>query len=895
MSSCSNSTCTVKAREDQTLDKHLEEVNKLGNEHLENLSLNFHPLLRAIMDCSNHIVTYTHDIGKATSFFQDYIKNNKAQNSQLTRNPKLKNHSLFSSLYTVSLFIVLQDFLVDSVKETRFGEVSVKEIFRYFGFLSQLIVRCHHSSSLKDLITVANDLFQQEILKLHKIRFNNLNKECVRCILLNNLLPKVGSIEYKEKNLFNLTPSNYDDIVEKVTYTVERIIEDKKYKNNIYSGLIGANGSLDSADFDLLQQLFFCGKILFSILIKGDIMSATLGLCTPKSPVLSIEDFKQRLHSYLVDKKFYLEKEEYPKFFSSLNQRRRFILNLLMKYNLNHTSSGSIFLLSVPTGFGKTLSSLYFASRTDSPQGNKNTEEFLIHPRLIYSLPFLSIIEQTQDEVQRFITKTKKPDEVPTGLLLVHHHLTNPEYIQKDEEDYRASVSQFLIDSWNSQYVITTFNQLLNAIFKTTKKDSLKFSQILNTTWILDEVQSIPLKYWKLLESVFLLMTTKFHNNLILMSATLPKIIDTKQETQNSGIINLLITEDTRKRLVENLSRISLEFFGEIEQTDFFSKMSKLVKEQQEQNILIVLNTRRSAQELFKYLKIQLRSQKNSKLIFLAATMIPKHKKRVITNVKELIEESKKNSDQVIMVATQCIEAGIDIDFDLVIRDFSPLDNIIQVAGRCNRNNSERKGRVIVYQIYKKHNTHEAFLADYIYDSHLLILTKNLIYGSKQKLSTPIIVPECKIYDLVKQHYNNIVDFFSKGSMASEIDGYKEHIKHFRYNSLSESFKLIEDQKAFSFFIEIDEKASNLLKKIKELYKPRKKLDQNYFDQILLIKKCIQNYIVVAYLNQNEREILRELESFRYFHIIPKEKIKHFYSEEIGLCINKELRYERLP
>lgn len=865
--------------------------------------MNLDSYLRDLTHLSLVITTFTHDLGKATQFFQDFL-DDKDDNS------KLKNHSLFSAVFTIATFQVLEDYLKTEFLNQEINHSNYSNIFNLFKFISQLIVRSHHGS-LKNLSRVYKD-YSSEIVENHKKRLEKCDLDFIRYVYLKRILPSVlsfDSIIDKEKIK---NEGSIDFIYEKILTIVKRILDDKDFRLSIlYRTIIRTECQLIKNSLEISQKIFFLGKLINSILLKADKLNSTIGIDFPKGRSIKTDEFNLLLHRYLIKKGFLNEAEQFPQTFKSFNQRRRFVLNKAIKYSYNNKRP-SINLITVPTGFGKTFTSLYFSSRLQSPRAFIDfTNYYQISPRIIYSLPFLSIIEQTKVIIRKFINSKNKEtfNNIQDTIFLVQHHLTLPKYEDNDKKYYNESTADLLIQSWNSQYILTTFMQLLSSIFKSTKNLSLKFSKIINSTWILDEIQSIPLKYWKLLSKVFFLMKNVFLTNIIIMSATLPKIFDIKDDVTNNPIetksVNNLINKKEYEKIIDNVNRITLNFYGEIEFQDFINEIKKIIEENANRNILIVLNTRKSAQEVYKTIKSFLEIEElNFELKFLAATQIPFQKIEIINDIKAILEKntygnfnegSKENFKKIkhcILISTQCIEAGVDIDFDLVIRDFAPLDNIIQVSGRCNRNNNkETKGIVRIYKIKSTNKKGPKHYANYIYDPHLLTLTEKLINNNVFGENFPIKFKEDQIHDLVQKYYQSIDDFFKDGRMREEISKYESFISKFEYESLSDNFKLIENLSPYSFFIELNTEATKILNDYLNLrmnlilVKKKSEISQKYYDQLLKIKKMIQQFIITAYLNENEEKIINSLDNVGDLYIIRKNQLKDYYSNEIGFHI----------
>ncbi|MBD3211459.1 MAG: CRISPR-associated endonuclease Cas3'' [Candidatus Lokiarchaeota archaeon] len=602
---------SIIARPGQTLEKHIKEVFKIALNRFNLLNFNLSPLLYGLAKLSLEIITLTHDLGKATKYFQNWINQDIKENS---KDRTLKPHSLFSSLFTIAIFHSIREFLRNDLRKKFLGNANYMDLYTHFGYLSQLIVRSHHGS-LKDLSIICNQDMEGEILENHKKRLKSSDMKLINSFLKNLIFPILFKNVIIRKIQTKKAKQIFESLTTKTIETINSILNEKKFRFlTIYKNLFSNKGKIPGSNKLISFQIFILGKILKSIVIESDKMNSTIGMGFSISNNLITPKFNDLLRNFLIQKKFLFENEDFKENFNSLNQRRRFILDQVEKVNEDSINKPSLIsFLSVPTGFGKTYSGLLFASKIKSTRSLKeNNNFFQVSPRIIYALPFLSIIEQTEGVIKEFLDiEPQDNGEIDSGVFLVHHHLTEPKFETENDDEYDELTAELFIKSWNSQYILSTFNQLLNAIFKSDKNSALKFSKIINTTWILDEVQSIPLKYWKTLEEFLLIINLTFNVNLILMSATLPKIIDREELEDSKTFDNLkfntlnIISNREIKRLMIGINRINLEYHGNISFTSFLTKIEAQVNNyiRKNKNLLVVLNTRKSAQKVYKHLK----------------------------------------------------------------------------------------------------------------------------------------------------------------------------------------------------------------------------------------------------------------------------------------------------
>ncbi len=876
---------------DQDLMDHLIKVADYGRDQFDALNLEFfsntedNKILLEIFKLSFEIIALFHDFGKATEDFQYYIN----PDSNKSYDPTLKQHSRYSSILCLIFFDTLYNnnflnpnFLKRGLEINDNGNIynfPVNNIFKQIGALSALIIRCHHSKQLFNLQLFFDELLNKnEIIENHQKRIIKTDFKYLFRIIELEIVEKFDNFQEiinleKLKQHFSKFKKYYRTNLDNL------VSDDERVRNREIRPFIRDGYKIQNCPVSLNEIIFFMSKLLFSLLIDADKINAALGDNLVSFNNFEVSEFQDNLKSHLLSEGFFIPNENFSFPFKDLNSRRRYILNKSINFQpqvANDSDSNPIIQLSVPTGFGKTFASLYLASQLSSKYNSKI--QSILHPKIIYALPYLSIIEQTEKVINDFLSI----ENMPTNVFLVHHHLTLPKYEDKEDE-YDESVSHLLIEGWNSQYILSTFHQLFNGCLKSNKYSCQKFNKIINSTWILDEIQSIPLLYWKMFSRIFKLMNKTFKTNMILMSATLPKIL--QNSTQSS--VNMFSPHE-RKQIIKGINRISLEFYSKKEFSEFLEKSKEIVNDKNNvfKNILFVLNTRKTAQKLYKTLSSDKCIVENHVLGFLSASMIPIHKSLLITSIKDNLKENRKNIGKpVLLISTQCIEAGVDIDFDLVIRDFAPLENIIQVAGRCNRNNVNIPGKVMVYPIYVEIKGKRKKTCEYIYGGHKLKITYNLIYSSSKNSNSilPIKFPESEIDELVDNYYQEIDNFFKEGTSLRYLNDYFEYISSFSFKSLSDSFNLIEHQAPYSFYIEIDNKAQQIFKEYTNLISPSyEKFDIEVYNKSLIIQKKIQEYIITAYIDKKDFKKINNLQKVGNIYHIPKNNLKDFYDNIIG-------------
>ncbi|MBI4027601.1 MAG: CRISPR-associated endonuclease Cas3'' [Verrucomicrobia bacterium] len=311
-----------------------------------------------------------------------------------------------------------------------------------------------------------------------------------------------------------------------------------------------------------------------------------------------------------------------------------------------------MFSLTVPTGGGKTLSAMAFALRHALKHG---------HQRVIYVIPYTSIIEQTGSILA---------DIFGHGNVVEHHCNLNPE-----KETLR---SQLATDNWDAPIIVTTNVQFFESLYAAKPSRCRKLHNLVNSVVILDEAQLLPPELLTPCVDAMNELVRNYGVTLVLATATQPALPKIDPPTE-------IIPRELN--LYERLKRTKIQFPASLQEpTDWAALAQRLRRHDQ---VLCVVNTRRDCHDLFKLMP--------EGTVHLSALMCGAHRSTVIDETKAAL----KAGQPVRVVSTQLVEAGVDIDFPVVYRALAGLDSVAQAAGRCNRegklNDGERLGEVHVF------------------------------------------------------------------------------------------------------------------------------------------------------------------------------------------------------
>jgi len=822
----------LKSHPNKLLYEHLQKVGDLCQRNLSLKKLNIDECLDFnILKDVSYLIGATHDFGKSTSYFQDYLQEENEIKKIKLKNNLETHHGFISALFA---YYAVKEYLSK-------GNFLDKKYYQYLPVISFLVVKKHHGnlSNALDEVIDFNKKGEEVFLKqVNSINFTEIN------FIYEELFSKIN-FKY-DYNLFkkNILDSEAIYIYDKLDRYEKNYIRDlNRQEKNIIS-------NLDEED---TLFYYFITLLLYSLLLDAD-----------KTDAANLKEVERiDINDNIVDKYIKQKFGDIKSKENKINTIRNSIYHEVIA-NLNNLNLDNDRLLSlnVPTGTGKTLTSLSFALKLRG----KIEREKGYKPRIIYSLPYLSIIDQNFavfEDVFKLFLKGRDPG---SDLLLKHHHLSDVFYTTGNygKEEFE-NISQkdigkdiLLIEGWNSEIIVTTFVQFFYSLISNRNKAIRKFHNIVNSIVILDEVQAIPHYYWLLLNKMMHFLAEKFNLYFVLITATQPLLFDEEAKEIKSLLKNKEEYFNTLNRveLVLNLKSICLDDFKEILEKDLISNPAK--------DFLFVLNTINSSQEIYKFIK-ELKL-KNTKNYYLSTNVIPKVR-------LERIEYSKKESrKRKIIVSTQLIEAGVDLDVDIVYRDFAPLDSINQVAGRCNRNFIQKKGTVKIFVLKQEEEKRE--YCKYIYDSFIVSKTKDAFeeLGNNK-------VEEKDFLSLNNFYFKKV----NKGRADDKSTEILEEVKKLNFEEVSK-FKLIEeDYKKADIFVEVDEEARKVYKKYQEL-----SLIKNSFErknEFLKIRKNFYKYVISIPCQYAAGFI--EDEEIGY---ISKEEIEqgNYYDQDIGFKRGKQ-------
>jgi len=496
-------------------------------------------------------------------------------------------------------------------------------------------------------------------------------------------------------------------------------------------------------------QMFI--RFLYSCLVDADFLDTEKALDTAASRIRSgypsLKELLDKLDAFLENKCKTSE-------VTYVNQQRAEILKNCREKALH---APGLFTLTVPTGGGKTLSSLAFALR-----------HAVIHnmERVIYVIPFTSIIEQNASVFRNVLGD---------NCVLEHH--SNFAYPDENSEDWSEAVQKLKlsVENWDAPIIVTTNVQFFESLFACKSSRCRKLHNIAGSVVIMDEAQMLPTAFLKPCLAAISELASNYGTSIVLCTATQPAL---------DGLFPLELKPveiiPQPKKLYKAFKRVSVSNIGQITNEQLANALLE------HNQALCIVNTRKHARELFEMMNGQ------QGTYHLSARMCPAHRTSKLKAVKDTLSEAKTCR----VVSTQIIEAGVDVDFPAVYRSSAGIDSIAQAAGRCNREGKMKKGDVYIFRPEKQGLPSGWF-------SRTASITDMVL----RKCDDPLSL------DSVRQYFTILYNIEGQGLDEKNImKRIKEDEKNlsFPFRSIAEDFRLI-DRDTLPVIIPWDDECEKLM------------------------------------------------------------------------------------
>ena len=505
---------------------------------------------------------------------------------------------------------------------------------------------------------------------------------------------------------------------------------------------------------DSIFSIMFYTRMLFSCLVDADFLDTEKFMSKGKvqrGNFATLRELSLIFDDYII--KNFLNKKN-ARYNEPINKRRRKILQESISSGKN--TSENLMSLTVPTGGGKTISSMAFAFANAVKNGRR---------RIIYVIPYTSIIEQN----------AKVFSDIFGGENVVEHY-SGAEYNDTNSEE--GNIKRLATENWDAPIIVTTNVQFFESLFSNRTSKCRKLHNISNSVIIFDEAQMIPEGFLKPCLKSIEQLTKQYNCTAVICTATQPSL---GKFFENQSV-NEICSE-----VEDNYDFFRRTTIKVLERKLTKEELSERVKENRQ--VLCIVNKKKSAKEIFEMLK----DEENT--FYLTTNLCPVHRSRLLQEIRSCLEENKSCR----VISTSLVEAGVDLDFPCVYRESAGLDNIIQSAGRCNREGKFSKDESFVFVFT---------LSD-----------EKIIPSQRLRVNATNLVCEKYVSDLSSpQAIKYYFDFLHKFD-GSKLD--KEGIlelhekKSMPFPEIAEKFKLIkEDTK--SIFIPFDERAREIEVKLLE-------------------------------------------------------------------------------
>jgi CRISPR-associated endonuclease/helicase Cas3 len=768
---------------------HLRQVAESCRDLLQDRKTNF-GLPDSLLADLGYLAGVTHDVAKGTRYFQHYLLSPTHE----VIGPK--EHALLSSLLAKR---VVEEYII------RFDLNDLdRQLLPYLIFTA---VKRHHGN-LKD--------FTQELSLREKAHI--LSDQITvfdRDADIQDILDKL------------LFPVNFKfDWEHFKKYIAEREYIDEYLR--IGHRLFRVNGQYAKLPAEAKNRYFYWHQLFYSTLLLSDKSDVILkGIDAPLATRPVLDSLEKYRHKY---------KHDTPELGSLNALKDQAYQETLQAVNQIFTPEQHLYSITLPTGLGKTLTSLAAGLAIQQKLG-------LSAGRLIITIPFTSIIDQNFAVFQEVF-------EDPTSdVLLKHHHLAEPAYKVKQDDVEEMTLdqdkSQFLIETWQSGIVVTTFVQLLESLFSSDKTKLLKLPNLANSVIVLDEVQQVKYELWPLIRQAFKTLGDCYNCYFVLMSATQPLIF-----TPGEEIVELVPNyrayfkspHFNRTRLI-NCARQEVSFKA------FQDDVIAYCLKNPAKNVLVILNTKQFTLDCFKVVSAAL-EEDTTDVYYLTTLITPYERKRIIERIK-----TYKGPKQQVVISTQLIEAGVDVSVDTVFRAMAPLDSIIQAAGRANRYNEKTtQSKVFLYAIAEMKQANKL-----VYGGDLMIKTANVL---KQVSETD----EHGYLALIEAYFQEI-----KKQADVLVSPELTALQALDFEKVGE-FDFVEERNTESVFVQLNKDAEQLWNKYAAISERKDLKSYERKREFALIKASFYDYVVNVPVPRNQQGIVFDGRKDHFFYVSHRER-----------------------
>lgn len=630
-----------------------KECKQYLKEHLYNTAVYAQNLGEPVgLGSTCKLIGLIHDIGKASDRWQCYINKTVASAG---------DHSSVGGYF-------IRFFLYAEIK----NRISVKDVKKYNLYNEFLIypILAHHG--LYDIIKTENELPEYWT----KARIEKIKKDILQQPELKEFFEALNewSNEWFQEDLFAIYQAGFHEFFAWIP-KIEKL-------------------AMQSAINDKLSAYdFYCGmlvRLLLSILKEADVYDSTNWYLSVKQHLYKqVEnvDIWQNMDLKIEEKYTQWHKKKDA---SKLDTVRTVLADELYKA-AEHTGTGC-YTLPLPVGAGKTMAALRYALRHSMLFKNS---------RIFYITAFLSVLEQNAKEIRHIIGEE---------YVLEHHSniIEDKQYTEDNENEYDKR--NYVKENWEAPFVITTLVQFSNTLFKGQSSCLRRFSKLINAVIIIDEIQSLPVNAIYLYNLTMNFLTHFMKVTIVHCTATLPALdnntaltfpclYSSEKEYVRGQLVATSVTQNTVFSRVNFYSLMGRKFEDVISTKELLNHIDEQL--QNEKSILIIVNTRTAVKTIYDALVTYLQDNyPQGECYYLTTNLCAAHRLERINKIKSALDKIRtgKQKSPLICVSTRLIEAGVNVDFDVVYRSLTSIDSVLQAAGRCNREGlRKQRGKVFIF------------------------------------------------------------------------------------------------------------------------------------------------------------------------------------------------------
>lgn len=501
----------------------------------------------------------------------------------------------------------------------------------------------------------------------------------------------------------------------------------------------------------------------------------------------------------------------------------------LQQQALSHAEENAqVYLLNMPTGSGKTFASTAFALKRAVLEEKR---------RIIYIIPYQSITQQVAGQLKQIF-----------GEEMVLEHHSSFQYESTDESGDLSEKWKKASENWDYPIIVTTSVQFFGSIYSNKTSKMRKIHNISNSIIIFDEVHLLPRLFLQPCLEAIQILTQRYHCEAIFLSATLPDFTQWMAQFQGENWdIKDILPDKTLFPLFDTCSFASLHGISRDKFLEVLSTQEKT---------LVVVNYKKTARLLY--------AQIQGKKFHLSTDMTPEHRKETIKQIKIALGQEEK----VTVVSTSLIEAGVDLDFDTAFRELAGLDNLLQTAGRCNREGKKSDCITYSFSFSEEERTHEE-----------LEIRQSLTQKVFEKVESgefPSVSSPEAISTYFSDYFRAREKDFSTFDFKHYISCHSIHPKDtgFRFVDYAKDFQLIPDTS--TNVVVFPEKSKEKLEKLREEFRFSKGAGRFFHRQFQEHSVALREH---NFRQLEEQGVLSETNGV-YFLENP-----HFYSEEVGILM----------